>query len=93
MVMTVKNVNICYEMVRHGLGFGIFLNSDFWFHNKELYYQQLFFKDGSPVVRKDYLGYHKESLSLSQISTFKDYTLDYAQKVIQERTLPDRQNF
>lgn len=93
MVMTVKNVNICYEMVRHGLGFGIFLNSDFWFHNKELYYQQLFFKNGSPVVRKDYLGYHKESLSLSQISNFKDYTLDYAQKVIQERTLPDRQNF
>ncbi|MGN0483922.1 MAG: LysR substrate-binding domain-containing protein [Lachnospiraceae bacterium] len=91
--MTVKNNNICYEMVRHGLGFSIFLNSDFWMQNKDLYYQQLFFKDGTPVIRNDYLGYRKEALKLEKISAFVDYTITYSSALNSDRKMPDRQNF
>ena len=35
--MSVKNGNAGYQMVAHGLGYGIFLGTDFWCHNKNLY--------------------------------------------------------
>lgn len=91
--MTTKNVNVCYEMVRHGLGFGIFLNSDIWSHNKDLYYQQLFFANHQPVIRNDWIGYRKEALNLEPVSAFVHYTLDYSQRCQKNQASLDLQNF
>lgn len=76
--MYVKNGNAGYQMVAHGLGYGIFLGTDFWNHNQNLYAQKLYFKDDTPVVRNDWIGYRTEALRLKQISSFIDFTLAYA---------------
>lgn len=91
--MTTKNVNVCYEMVRHGLGYGIFLNSEIWAHNNDLCYQQLFYKNQQPVIRNDWIGYRKESLKLEPVSSFIRYTLKYSQKCQQNQPSLDIRNF
>lgn len=92
-VMTVKNSNICYEMVRHGLGFGIFLNTDLWINNHDLYYKKLYYKDGTPVTRNDWLGFHRKALSLRQIAAFVEYAKEYADEMARRREAPADQNF
>lgn len=75
--MSVKNGNAGYQMVAHGLGYGIFLGTDFWYHNKELYAQKLYYKNQMPVIRNDWVGYRKETLHLKQVSSFIDFVLEH----------------
>ena len=91
--MTVKNANICYEMVRNGLGFGLFLNTEPWFHNKNLFYKQMDFKDNTPVLRTDYVACRSESLALEHIASFLDFTEQYARQAESTSPQPDTQNF
>lgn len=91
--MSVTNGNICYEMICHGMGYGIFLNTDFWAHNKSLYYMQMFYKDGSPIIRNDWIAYRTESLQLEQVSSFVDYTVQYAGELNQSQKIMDTMNF
>lgn len=78
--MSVKNGNAGYQMVAHGLGYGIFLGTDFWSHNKQLFVQKLYYKDHTPVTRNDWMGYRPEALGLKQVSAFVDFTLEYAKE-------------
>lgn len=91
--MTVKNANICYEMVRNGLGFGLYLNTEPWFHDPALFYQQMFFHDQTPVLRTDYAACRPESLALEHIASFMDFTELYARQVESTTHQPDVQNF
>lgn len=91
--MNVSNGDICYEMMRHGLGYGIFLSTNYWFHNKDLYYQQMLFKNGMPVERRDWISYWTESLKLKSVKTFVDFTKDYATLKAAELPSPGIKNF
>ena len=77
----VHNSNICYEMVKNGVGYGIFLNANQWFGDTQLYYQQMFYTDGSPVERSSYIGYREEALSSPKLTAFIRCTRDYASEV------------
>lgn len=79
--ITVRNSNICFEMVRSGLGYGLFLNADQWRREKDLYYQQMFFTDGTPVSRTSYVGYREETLSAPNVAAFLRFTREYAEEV------------
>lgn len=75
--MSVKNVNICYEMVRHGLGFGIFLYKDMFRKEDNVYIKQIFYKNGAPVTREDWFGYRKEALENEPSKSFIKLTRKY----------------
>ena len=77
--MSVKNGNAGYQMIAHGLGYGIFLGTDFWYHNKNLYAKKLYYKNKKPVIRNDWFGYRRDSLGLKQVASFVDFTIQYAQ--------------
>ena len=77
--MSVKNGNAGYQMIAHGLGYGIFLGTDFWNHNKNLYAKKLYYKNKKPVIRNDWFGYRRDSLGLKQVASFVDFTIQYAQ--------------
>ncbi|MBQ9198523.1 MAG: LysR family transcriptional regulator [Clostridia bacterium] len=85
--ITVRNSNICFEMVRCGLGYGLFLNADQWRREKNLCYQQLFYTDGSPVSRTSYIGYRENALSVPNLEAFIRFTREYAQEV--QSKIPD----
>lgn len=75
--MVVKNMNICYEMVRHGLGFGIFLYKDLFHEEDNLCIKQIFYKNGMPVTRQDWFGYRKEAIENEPVKSFIKFTRDY----------------
>lgn len=77
LAMSVKNGNAGYQMIAHGLGYGIFLGTDFWYHNKDLFAQKLYYKNKKPVIRNDWFGYRKDALELQQVASFVDFTLNY----------------
>lgn len=91
--MSIKNANICYEMIRNGLGFGLFLNTEPWFHDASLFYRQMFFRDQTPVIRTDYAACRPESLALEHIAAFMDFTEQYAKQTELAAPVPDLQNF
>lgn len=91
--MTVKNANICYEMIRNGLGFGLFLNTEPWFQDQNLFYRQMFFNDHTPVLRTDYVACRAESLALEHIAAFFDFTEQYAKQHELHTPQPGVQNF
>ena len=86
LAMSVKNGNAGYQMVSHGLGYGVFLGTDFWSQNEHLHARKLYYKDGTPVTRNDWIGYRPEALYLKQVAAFIDFTLEYAQKKQTEAT-------
>ena len=77
--LSVRNVNICYEMVRHGIGFGIFLNRDLFKENDHLYTMKLSYKNGEPVVRTDYMGYMKGQEETEPLKSFSTFVQNYTQ--------------
>lgn len=76
--MTVRNENICYEMVRHGLGFGIFMNRNLLKEDDSLYAYPLSYRDGRPVIRNDWVGYKKNALFEKLTATFVRFSKEYA---------------
>lgn len=75
--MSVKNINICYEMVRYGLGFGIFLNRDLFNENDNVFHTQIYYKDGSPVTRNDWIGFRSGAETLEPTKSFIEFTKEY----------------
>jgi DNA-binding transcriptional LysR family regulator len=75
--MSVRDINICYEMVRHGLGFGIFFRSPIWVNDPELYSVPLFYKDGRPVMRNDWMCYRENSSPSEPLHSFILFTREY----------------
>jgi DNA-binding transcriptional LysR family regulator len=91
--MNVRDANIAYEMMSHELGYAIFLNTEYWEFNKNLYYMQVFFRDGTPLTRSSWVGYRQESLELANVNAFVDFTKRYAAEQAAKQPLLERQNF
>ena len=87
--MTVQNENICYEMVKHGLGFGIFMNRDLFQHNQDLYCYPLSYQNGQPVTRKDWIGYKKNILTEELLASFIHFAKEYAKSLERGKPLPE----
>lgn len=71
--ITVKSGTTCREMIRNGLGYGIFLSEDFIAGYDDLYRIPLFTPEGNPITRDDWMIYNKELLELETVSSFVRY--------------------
>ena len=78
--MTVQSGTTCREMVKNGLGYAIFLSSDFISETPELYRIPLYNKQNQPVSRDDWMIYRKESLSQDVLQSFLSFSKDYFEK-------------
>lgn len=74
--MTVKNGNTCYEMVKNGLGYGIFLSSDFIADKADLYKIPMVYKSGEPVLRKHYMIYRPDMQQIGTIRSFLEFAME-----------------
>lgn len=75
--MTVPSGSTCVEMVKNGLGYAIFLSSEFFNKDDGLYTLPLYASDGTPLIREDWLIYHEESMQLDYVNSFIDYAQNY----------------
>lgn len=91
--MNVQNGNIAYEMMCHGLGYCIFMKQDYWIANKDLYYKQMFYLNGLPVDRRDWMAYRKETLQLRHVAMFVDFAKEYAQNMQKQLVDPGMEKF
>ena len=75
--MTVQNGNTCFEMVRKGLGYGLFLSTDFFSSHPGLYKLPMTYENGEPVIRKQYMIYRQDICKINAINSFIQFTADY----------------
>lgn len=75
--VTVSSGSTCLEMVKNGLGYAIYLSNDF-IRNEDIYKIPLYDPDGKPMIRRDWMIYHKDSLQLEYVSAFVEYVKQYA---------------
>lgn len=78
--MNVQNGNIAYEMMCHGLGYCIFMKKDYWIGNQDLCAKQMFFLNGMPVERRDWMAYRKETLQLCHVAAFVEFAKRYVRE-------------
>lgn len=69
----VSTGDCCVSMVQHGMGFGIFTDSNYFSHDPELYSLPLANADGSRLTRKTWLMYKQASLKRCAIADFVDF--------------------
>lgn len=74
--MKVDNSKTCVAMVSQGLGYAI-LPSYSLEKNKELYFENLYYKDGKPLVRDTWIIYPKKYQELSTVREFLSFIDDY----------------
>lgn len=74
--MEVDSMDTCRQMVRHGLGWAIlpFIGLQ---KQDSLYTQELYWRDGTPVLRRTWMLYRNSSLELSAVYAFTDYLKEY----------------
>lgn len=77
MSMTVGTGSTCFEMVRHGLGYGIFLSEDFIWDRSGLTILPLLDEDGLPLTRTDWMIYREQSMELDVVRSFVEFSKDY----------------
>jgi len=71
--VTAREVDICWEMVRKGLGYAIGFFDLEQMEKKELYCEPLFYQDGSPVERNTWLLYSQHYPESGFVSDFISY--------------------
>ncbi len=72
--ITVNSGGTCAEMVQKGLGYAIFLTEDFIAGKEGLYKIPLFQKDGSPIIRRDWMIWREETCQLDLVREFVLHT-------------------
>lgn len=91
--MTVSSGSTCYEMVRHGLGYAIFLSTDFIRDRSGLTVIPLFDKQAQPIIRNDWMIYRKRSLELELVHSFISFSNHFfANSVISEVSAPTEEH-
>ncbi len=76
--MRLKSGSACYEMIRRGLGYGVFLTRDFISEtDTQLYREEAFYKDGSPVTRNNWMIYRDEPFEESYMEAFLGFCQEY----------------
>ena len=75
--MTVGTGSTCFEMVRHGLGYGIFLSEDFIWDRTGLTILPLLDEDGLPLTRTDWMIYREQSMELDAVRSFVEFSKTY----------------
>jgi len=74
--MEVDSMDTCRQMVLHGLGWAILPMIGLKQHDS-LYTQELYWRDGTPVLRRSWMLYRNSSLELSAVRAFIDYLKKY----------------
>lgn len=74
--MEVDSMNTCRQMVLHGLGWAILPLIGLKEHDS-LHTQKLYWRDGTPVLRRTWMLYRNSSLELSAVQAFTDYLKEY----------------
>lgn len=69
----VDSIDTCRQMVLHGLGWAILPAIGLKQYNKSLYIKKLYFKDGTPLVRRTWLMYRNSYLQLPAICAFIEH--------------------
>lgn len=71
--LRVHTGDVCLEMVRHGLGYGIFSDPHYADPAEQLYAYPLEFRDGSRFTRDSWLIYDENSLDSPLLSHFVEF--------------------
>ncbi len=66
----VHNGDTCLSMIQHGLGYGIFPDSQYFMNDKSLYSIPLELKDGTQFTRSTWLIYQKSILKKAAAANF-----------------------
>lgn len=66
----VHNGDTCLSMIQHGLGYGIFPDSQYFMHDKSIYSIPLELKDGTRFTRSTWLIYQKSILEKPVAANF-----------------------
>lgn len=74
--MEVDSMDTCRQMVLHGLGWAILPTIGLKQHGS-LYTRELYWEDGTPVLRRTWMLYRNSSLELSAVRAFTDYLKEY----------------
>ncbi|MBP2626940.1 MAG: transcriptional regulator, LysR family [Firmicutes bacterium] len=74
--MEVDSMDTCRQMVLHGLGWAILPLIGLKSHDS-LYIRNLYWRDGTPVLRRTWMLYRNSSLELSAVHAFTDYLKEY----------------
>ena len=69
----VDSIDTCRQMVLHGLGWAILPAIGLKQHNQNLFIKNLYFKDGTPLVRRTWLMYRSSYLQLPIIWAFIEH--------------------
>ena len=75
--MTVNNGHTCAEMVKNGLGYAVFLTSEFIQDTDGICIRPLKHPDGSFLIRNDWMIYREEFLEMGLVKAFVDYAKKY----------------
>lgn len=82
--MVVSSGTTCYEMVRHGLGYAIFLNRDFFDKDPNIHAIPLYDRQNKPLIRNDLMIYKKETLQNELTCSFVNFAEEYYRKNFQK---------
>lgn len=74
--MEVDSMNTCRQMILHNIGWGILPEIGLQEPNS-LYSQKLYWRDGTPVLRRTWLMYQKSILELAAVNAFVNYVQVY----------------
>ncbi|MBW7571513.1 LysR family transcriptional regulator [Caproiciproducens faecalis] len=76
--MRLKSGQTCIEMIKRGLGYGIFLTDNFFKDIQDnISYQPLYYKNGNPVTRNNWMIHRDESDDENHVRSFRLFCLDY----------------
>jgi DNA-binding transcriptional LysR family regulator len=76
-IMTVRSGNECMEMIKHGLGYGIMIEQNFFEEQSDLICKPLHYKNGDLVSRKDYMVFQDSKKENSLPNLFIEYGYEY----------------
>jgi DNA-binding transcriptional LysR family regulator len=71
--MRANHGETCHEMIANGLGYGIFLSSDFVSRSEALFRLPLTYPDGSPLVRNSWMVWRKAFAEWALVGNFLGY--------------------
>ncbi len=69
----VNHGDTCRKMISNGLGYSIFLSPEFIDSNDDLYKMPLFFRNGTPFVRNNWMIWNREVYEIPLIRNFIDF--------------------
>lgn len=76
--MRLKSGHTCIEMIKRGLGYGIFLTDNFFKDiQDEIYKQPIYYQNGNQVTRNNWMIHREESDDENHVKSFRLFCLDY----------------